>query len=295
MSLHERAQQGFSSASSYDTHRPSYPPKIVSALLEHLDLANALNARILDVGAGTGKFTALLAAREEDFEIVAVEPHAQMRAELEKKALQRVEVIDSNVMNLVQLWEDEKREKVDGVVAAQKTVSDIRSYLSLESRHIVHSQEILAEQSCKCLEDNAPADWTPTTKWETKMKAVIWEQQDEKARFRHSEWQKVFDERLKTTPWTIPAADPLFSLPLGHESEEFVYWLTKDAIWDRFHTLSMIAVMEGEQLEATKLRVYEAMNDEDAVANEKGELPLHGKTVIYWTSAIPGAPLVNGG
>ena len=37
------------------------------------------------------------------------------------------------------------------------------------------------------------------------------------------------------------------------------------------------------------------MNGEGVEANDKGELPLHGYTVAYWTTAIPGAPLRNGG
>ena len=97
--------------------------------------------------------------------------------------------------------------------------------------------------------DNAPESWTPTTAWESKLKAIIWSFSDDSPRFRHEQWQKVFDDRLKSTPLTIQAADPLFSLPLGHESEKFTYWLSKDAIWERFHTLSHIAVLKGEELE----------------------------------------------
>lgn len=46
------------------------------------------------MGAGTGIFTEALAAREEGFEIVAVEPHADMRAVLEKRNLSGVKVVD---------------------------------------------------------------------------------------------------------------------------------------------------------------------------------------------------------
>lgn len=48
----------------------------------------------MDLGAGTGIFTEALAAREEGFEIVAVEPHADMRAVLEKRNLPGVKVVD---------------------------------------------------------------------------------------------------------------------------------------------------------------------------------------------------------
>ena len=83
------------------------------------------------------------------------------------------------------------------------------------------------------------------------MKEVMWAFQDDNSRFRHEEWRKVFDERLKSTPFTIQSADPLFSLPLGEDSESFTYWLSKDAIWDRFHTISYIAMLEGDNLEVS--------------------------------------------
>ena len=109
-------QAGFVSSSSYDKHRPSFPPIIVSSLLEHMNLTNALNGKIIDLGAGTGKFTEILSAREEDFEILAVEPHDKMRGELVKKELKGVKVLEGGVEDLGELI---GREKVEGVIVAQ--------------------------------------------------------------------------------------------------------------------------------------------------------------------------------
>ena len=83
------------------------------------------------------------------------------------------------------------------------------------------------------------------------MKEVMWSFQDDNARFRHEEWREVFDKQLKSTPLTIRSADPLFSLPLGEEEVKFTYWLSKDAIWDRFHTISYIAILKGDDLEVS--------------------------------------------
>lgn len=41
--------------------------------------------------------------------------------------------------------------------------------------------------------------------------------------------------------------------------------------------------------------VFEAMEGDDAETNENGEVELHGNTFLAWTTAIPGAPLRNGG
>ena len=92
-------------ADEYERTRPSYPP----ALLDVLPLG--ADAAVLDLGAGTGKLTRVLAARYA--EVTAVEPLANMRAMLERvvpgvKALagsaERIPLDDASV---------------DGVFAAQ--------------------------------------------------------------------------------------------------------------------------------------------------------------------------------
>lgn len=80
------------------------------------------------------------------------------------------------------------------------------------------------------------------------MKDVTWSFDDQNSRFRHEIWRRVFDEQLESTPFTIQAVDPLFSLPLGEGSSETLRWMTREAIWERYHTLSHIAVLEGEEL-----------------------------------------------
>lgn len=45
----------------------------------------------------------------------------------------------------------------------------------------------------------------------------------------------------------------------------------------------------------TRKKVFEALEEDDVETNEKGEIALHGRTTTYWTSAIPGAPLRQGG
>jgi SAM-dependent methyltransferase len=61
-------------AELYDRARPSYPPAAVDAVLEFGALTPP--ARILEVGAGTGKATVLLADR--GFEVLALEPSPDM-------------------------------------------------------------------------------------------------------------------------------------------------------------------------------------------------------------------------
>lgn len=108
------ATSGFSSASSYDAHRPSYPAKAFSELLSALKLKGLEGARVVEIGAGTGKFTELLARQEEKYDVVAVEPHEAMREELTRKALERVQIRDGAAERT-----GVERETADAVICAQ--------------------------------------------------------------------------------------------------------------------------------------------------------------------------------
>jgi trans-aconitate methyltransferase len=63
-------------AELYDRARPSYPAGAIDALLAHGALAPG--DRVIEVGAGTGKATELLAAR--GLRVLALEPSAEMAA-----------------------------------------------------------------------------------------------------------------------------------------------------------------------------------------------------------------------
>lgn len=84
-------------------------------LLEQLRVAGEKHATILDLAAGTGKFTEALAARDEEFRIVAVEPHADMRDVLAKKQLKGVTVVDGLGDSMPSIAD----ESVDAVTVAQ--------------------------------------------------------------------------------------------------------------------------------------------------------------------------------
>jgi ubiquinone/menaquinone biosynthesis C-methylase UbiE len=92
-------------ADEYERTRPSYPPE----LLEQLPLG--ADAAVLDLGAGTGKLTRVLAERFRD--VTAVEPLANMRRMLERVVPDVVTLPGS----AEQIPLDD--ESVEGVFAAQ--------------------------------------------------------------------------------------------------------------------------------------------------------------------------------
>lgn len=67
------------------------------------------------------------------------------------------------------------------------------------------------------------------------------------------QWQKVFDEQVKKTPLSLIIAsdDQLFALPIGQTQLEWEIKLSKEDAWDRFCTLSQVAVLGGEEKEVS--------------------------------------------
>ncbi len=79
--VHHAAQSGFSKASSASVSgRPGYPKKIDSWLRDTLGMCS--NKLVVDLGAGTGKFTAHLVQTGAD--VIAVEPVQPMLDELRR-------------------------------------------------------------------------------------------------------------------------------------------------------------------------------------------------------------------
>ena len=79
MAIHAAAAKGFSAgADAYERGRPDYALEAVARLVEELGIH--AGARVLDLGAGTGKLTRQLVGTGA--ELLAVEPVTEMRAKL---------------------------------------------------------------------------------------------------------------------------------------------------------------------------------------------------------------------
>jgi SAM-dependent methyltransferase len=102
---HAQSRSFGSAASAYERGRPPYPKEAVDWLLPPRAW------RVLDLGAGTGKLTRQLV--ERGLEVVAVEPLAEMRAEL-ARAMPGVQILEG-IGEAIPLPDG----SVDAVLAAQ--------------------------------------------------------------------------------------------------------------------------------------------------------------------------------
>jgi MOSC domain-containing protein YiiM/SAM-dependent methyltransferase len=109
-SIHVAASRGFSAGvEAYERARPSYPPEAVETIVETLGLAPGRT--LLELGAGTGKLTRLLAPTGA--RILAVEPVEAMRAKL-LDVVPGVELVDGTAEAIAL-----PNASVDAVVVAQ--------------------------------------------------------------------------------------------------------------------------------------------------------------------------------
>lgn len=108
--VHHAATDGYTKgADTYVKGRPDYPPELAAWLTDHLRLGP--NTTVVDLGAGTGKFTPQLVATGAD--VIAVEPVAQMRAKL-AASLPQVDAVEGTAQHMPLA-----DESVDAVVCAQ--------------------------------------------------------------------------------------------------------------------------------------------------------------------------------
>src|ERR687892_1627286 len=108
--VHDAAARGFETAAErYERGRPSYPDEVVAFLIQALDIGERTD--VVELGAGTGKFTELIVPTGA--RIVAVEPVSAMRQALERNC-PSVTVLDG-IAEEIPLVEA----SADAVVAAQ--------------------------------------------------------------------------------------------------------------------------------------------------------------------------------
>jgi SAM-dependent methyltransferase len=268
------AVSGFADGSSYDRHRPSYPPAAVAALLGHTGLAGKRAARVVDLAAGTGKFTELLAARDERFELLAVEPHDGMRAELERKGLRGV-VVKKGLATDIPVehgW-------ADGLVCAQSfhwfstlagLASMSRAMKPAASLGLVWN----VEDYNNTLRHPSPHPWTLALRRLLFSLDAKSPPDTPALRFRNETWRRVFAAGS--------GADAFFG-PLREEQFAWTTYVDDDALWARFRTLSQIAALGGEELTAARRLFDEAIAGPGTERDAQGRIAVRGITLIAWT------------
>ncbi|HEV7887139.1 MAG TPA: class I SAM-dependent methyltransferase [Acidimicrobiales bacterium] len=242
MSIPEPARVGFGAgADAYQRSRPSYPAEAVSYIVSRMPA----DATVLDLAAGTGIFTALLAGHVG--RLVAVEPVEAMRAKIEGAH----EVLDGTAESIPL-----PDASVDAVTVAQ-------------AFHWFRFDEALSEIA-RVLRPGG-------------LLAMVWNRRDESVPWVHRmseviEWRAHQISSYDRTDWPAVIGGSGRFGGVEHQSFPWAHMIDRAGLADRVRSVSYIAAMEADRREALAAEVV-------ALAADFPEpFPLPYNTLVWCTT-----------
>ncbi|UOK36458.1 methyltransferase domain-containing protein [Pseudomonas palleroniana] len=239
--VHASAQQGFSTqAATYVQGRPDYPRQLIGWLGEALGVEP--QSTVIDLGAGTGKFTRLLSTLTPA--LIAVEPIAAMAAQL-ARSLPDVRLVEGTAES-IPLGDA----TADAVVCAQ-------------AFHWFATQAALA-QIHRVLKPGGRLGlvWNvrdESVDWVAAITAIITPYEGDTPRFHTGRWREAFTGKYFSAP-------ELTCFPYQHVGSP------QEVIMDRFLSVSFIAALPDAEKAKVRAQLqalidtHPALQGRDSVA-----------------------------
>ena len=252
--VHRSASQGFAQASeAYEQGRPGYPPEAVARLARELELRPG--RVVLDLAAGTGKLTALLAGTGA--EVVAVEPVAEMRAVIER-ALPGVAAYAGTAEEIPL-----ETNGVDAVTVAQ-------------AFHWFRGDEALAEIH-RVLRPGGRLGlvWNirdSSVAWVARLSEIIEPHRGDAPAVRTGAWREAFERTARF--------GPLRQVQVSH-----VHRLTPDGVVARVASVSFVATLPQAEREGVLAKVRDLLAT-DPVTRGRDEIELPYRADLFWTGSL---------
>ncbi len=249
--VHRVADAGFDrEAAAYERARPGYPPECIGWFAEHLAIEPG--REVLDLAAGTGKFTRLL--EPLGARIVAAEPVVGMREVLHRTS-PRVPVLACTAEQL-----PFRAASFDAITVAQAFHWFDAAVALEEAKRILHPGGRLG------LVWNARDRSTPHVD-------ELWSIMDRVEKHapwrRHEEWREsAFTE--------TPFFGPLHEATFRHEQ-----LMTVDQVVERFQSVSHVAVLEPDARDAVLDEVRSLLATHPETAG-RDLIPIPYRVDAYW-------------
>ena len=249
--LHHAAAGGYAAAvEHYGRGRPSYPDDAITYLVRELGIGPGRD--VLELGAGTGKFTELIV--HTGARITAVEPVAEMRAALERNC-PTVTAVDGTA---------------EAIPAADASADAV---LAAQSFHWFDGERALPEIH-RVLR---PAGALGLI-WNVRDEASDWAEQltaifdrlagDGAPRYRSGRWREAFGRT------------DLFG-PLHHRVAYHVHHVTPEAFMDRVLSVSYVAAAADNERERVRAEVEDLLATDPELRGEEIVMPY--TTDVFWT------------
>jgi len=249
-SVHDAAVQGFQvAAAAYERGRPEYPHAAVHLLLKTLDIVP--QKTVVDLAAGTGKFTWLLAA--SGAKLIAVEPVEGMRRKF-ASLLPGIELLAGTAESMPLA-----SASVDVVVAAQ-AFHWFQGESSLQEIH-----RVLKPDGQLGLVWNVRDE---SVEWIARITEIIDSYQGSTPRYKSGQWKRAFAE---TTLFTS----------LETQTFNYVHECDRGTLVDRVASISFIAALPDEIRQRVLNQVRDLLEHHPLTrGKEKIAHPYH--TDVFW-------------
>jgi ubiquinone/menaquinone biosynthesis C-methylase UbiE len=246
--VHDAAARGFQAvAREYERARPDYPPEAIDRLIQDLEVGRA--ARVLDIGAGTGKLTRLLVPTGA--RLVALDPVDAMRRTL-ASTVPGVSVVGGTAEALP--FADEA---FDAVVAAQAFHWFDGEAALEEVRRVLRPSGRLG------LLWNLRDESEP---WVARLTEIIDRYESGAPRERTGRWRQAFS--------ASSSFGTLHRLRFHHQQ-----LLDRDGLVERVASMSFIAILPPDRHRQV---MEEVRRLADEFADDRGQLLLPYNTDLYW-------------
>ncbi len=256
--IHPTAELGFTlGADAYERGRPSYPPGAVAAIAEALGLG--AGRTLLELGAGTGRLTSLLAPTGA--RLLAVEPVAAMRARL-LDAVPGVEAVGGTAEAIAL-----PNASVDAIAVAQ-AFHWFDAVRALSEMH-----RVLRPGGRAALVFNRRDESVP---WVRAMGEAIHRLSGDAPQVAAGDWREALGLSALFGPWQ--------ALSFRH-----VQRLTPDGVLDRAASVSYVAAAEPARRAAVLEEVRAALAADPATAGA-AEVELPYETEVLWAERLSIAP-----
>ncbi len=254
MTIHEKAAVGFERAGdSYERGRPEYPQEAIEFLINTLQIGTA--SSVLDLGAGTGKFTKLLA--QSKAKIAAVEPVEGMRKKFQS-LYPDIEALKGSAENI-----PVENSSADVVVAAQ-------------AFHWFNGPQALSEIH-RALKPGGKL-------------GLIWNARDESLAWI-AELTRIIDPleggapRYKTMNWKKCFEDTKLFSPLQLKHFSYTQTGTIETVVDRIASISFISALAESQKQQVLQRVRTLVQTHPDTKSQS-EIKLPYRTDVFWCKKI---------
>jgi SAM-dependent methyltransferase len=248
--IHDAAARGFGAAAErYERGRPTYPDDAVAFLVQALRIG--ADTDVVELGAGTGKFTSLLLPTGA--RVVALEPVLAMREALERNC-PSVTAVDGTAEEI-----SLPDASADAVVAAQAF-----HWFDVE-RALPEIHRLLRSDGRLGLIWNVRDE---ASDWSERLTGIFDRLSGDGPRYRDMRWRGAFTQT------------ELFG-PLHHQLAYHVHKVTREQFVDRVLSVSYVASAPDVERRRAMAEVEE-MLDTDPELRGRDEIVMPYRTDVYW-------------